>query len=364
MIRALLDRTDKLLGRGKYSIAVPVMDGPLHPNHKLDHAAHLFDATDIDNLTLIGTDIWCSSGADLLRVSADGTPEVADTFDAPITCLAASGDGATAIGVDGGGIYIRGGAHNGRHIEKLGGNALKCATAVAFEDDHSLVITVGARDRVHAEWKRDLMAQGRTGEVWRVDLTNGTGKMLAGGLGFPYGICPTPNGLAVSEAWAHRIILIGESGQITPVLEDLPGYPARLAPDAAGGYVLAVFAPRNQLVEFVLREPEFLHAMTTQVPSDHWIAPKLMWGQGFKEPMQGAALKTMGIIKPWAPTWSYGLVVSLDDGFAPVASYHSRADGNRHGVTSVCTHGDKILVASKGAGVCVALSPNTVAEAN
>ena len=72
-----------------------------------------------------------------------------------------------------------------------------------------------------------------------------------------------------------------------------------------------------------------------------------MWGQGFKEPMQGAALKTMGIIKPWAPTWSYGLVVALGDAFQPVASFHSRADGQRHGITSACEYGDGFLAGSK-----------------
>ena len=42
----------------------------------------------------------------------------------------------------------------------------------------------------------------------------------------------------------------------------------------------------------------------------------------------------MGIHKPWAPSRSYGLVVRLDAAMRPVASFHSRANGHRHGVTS------------------------------
>ena len=38
------------------------------------------------------------------------------------------------------------------------------------------------------------------------------------------------------------------------VLSDLPAYPGRIAPARDGGFWLALFAPRNQLVEFVLRE--------------------------------------------------------------------------------------------------------------
>ena len=43
----------------------------------------------------------------------------------------------------------------------------------------------------------------------------------------------------------------------------------------------------------------------------------------------------MGIHKPWSPSRSYGLVVKLDAQLRPVASFHSRANGRRHGVTAV-----------------------------
>lgn len=365
MIGMILDRIDKYLGRGRYSIAVPVMDGPLHPNHKLDEAKEAFALSGVDNLTAIGSKIWFTTGASLMELPAKpGKPKNIADFDAPITCLAADETGALAIGIDGKGIIIRGGEYNGRWIRKLGGNRLLCPTAAVFLDTNTLVVTIGARDRPHADWKRDLMAHGRSGEVWRIDFSSGTEQRLASGLAYPYGVCLTPQGIAVSESWAHRILLLDSNGTPREALKDLPGYPARIVPMQQRGYVLAIFAPRNQLVEFTLREPEFLYAMVNQVHPDNWIAPKLKWGQGFKEPMQGAALRTMGIIKPWAPTWSYGLVVTLDENFRPVASFHSRADGNRHGVTSVCVRGERILAGAKGAGVVVTLPPTMTVEAH
>lgn len=365
MIGAIKDRIDAYLGRGRHSIAVPVMDGPLHPNHALDEASELFASADVDNLTDLGGVLHFSCGPQLMRfVAGNGAIEAVETFGGDITCLASSDDHALAIGVEGQGLLLRGGAHDGKAIERLGNAPLRCATAALFEDENTLVVTIGAKQRVHADWKRDLMARGATGEVWRIDLASGNATRLADKLAYPFGVCQTPDGLAISEAWAHRVIILSPEGKKTPVLEDLPGYPARIVAAPDGGYVLAVFAPRNQLVEFVLRETEFLKVMTETVHPDNWIAPKLMWGQGFKEPMQGAALKTMGIIKPWAPTWSYGLVVALDGEFAPVASFHSRADGTRHGITSVCMHAGKIAAGSKGAGSVVQLDYATSGEAH
>ena len=48
MIGLIRDRMDKYLGRGRHSIAVPVMDGPLHPNRGLDNAEALFSLDPVD----------------------------------------------------------------------------------------------------------------------------------------------------------------------------------------------------------------------------------------------------------------------------------------------------------------------------
>jgi hypothetical protein len=42
------------------------------------------------------------------------------------------------------------------------------------------------------------------------------------------------------------------------------------------------------------------------------------------------------------------LVVKLDEQLRPVASFHSRANGSRHGITSVAEVGGRVFAASKG----------------
>jgi hypothetical protein len=156
----------------------------------------------------------------------------------------------------------------------------------------------------------------------------------------------------------NRLLLLDLDGarKPIPVLTALPGYPSRLAPRAMGGAWLCLFAPRNQLVEFVRREPAYRRAMMAEVPKEFWIAPALASGMSFCEPMQGGALKQMGILKPWAPTRSYGLVVALDEDHRPVESFHSRTGGRRHGLTSVAEHGSRLVVASKGGDEIIAIA--------
>ena len=56
------------------------------------------------------------------------------------------------------------------------------------------------------------------------------------------------------------------------VLPDLPAYPgADIAGCRRAGAWLAVFAPRSQLIEFVLREQRFRERMMAEVEPDHWV---------------------------------------------------------------------------------------------
>ena len=138
-------------------------------------------------------------------------------------------------------------------------------------------------------------------------------------------------------------------------LSDIAGYLGRLIPAAGGGAWLTVFAPRSQLVEFVLREDDYRKDMMAEIPEPLWIAPSLSAPQTFLEPLQGGGLKHLGIVKPWAPTRSYGLVLRLDQAFQPVFSMHSRADGRRHGITSCLEADGRLLATSKGGDLIVSL---------
>ncbi len=189
-------------------------------------------------------------------------------------------------------------------------------------------------------WKHDLMERGSSGSVWRLPLAGGAPACLADGLAWPFGLLPDAGGetcvvtreLAASPAAARRA---GAAAAASRCWRTCPAIPPGCAPPRRGGAWLAVFAPRSQLIEFVLREPAYRGRMMREVPPEYWLAPALYSNRSFLEPLQGGGVKQMGMLKPWAPCRSYGLVVRLDEDFEPQASLHSRADGRRHGVTSV-----------------------------
>jgi len=363
VIAALTDAVDSLLGRGKYSSSVPVMDGPLQPNQALEEAEVWVAAPAIDNLVAQGDALYFSSGQRLCRRDADGRCEEMALYEQGITCIAGDSDSAFAVGLDGRGVVIVGGRHGGREIATVGAAAFICPTAALFTDENTLIVASGSASLPCAQWKRDLMSLGASGSIWKIDLRTGSQQLMMSGLAFPYGLATTgERDLLVSEAWRHRVRRIGQlpATAVGPALDDLPGYPSRLLPAAQGGYWLTVFAPRNQLSEFVLQERSYCEQMMARIDCAYWPAPALFSRKSFKEVLQYGSVKRMGMQKPWAPTWSYGLVVLLGPDLQPVASWHSRADGARHGITSVAIYRGRTIVSSKGAGEALVLDMSRV----
>jgi hypothetical protein len=339
---------------------VPMMDGPLKPNTALDEAHVVLRLSGIDNLTATPTGLVCSEGVGLMRLRAAGDSLEAGeerSFSSEITCLAADPTGALAIGLDGQGVVIQGGRHDGVAIKDAGGAPLRSPSASLFLDPDTLLVANGSAEYMVSDWKRDLMNRRATGSVWRIALgKNGEATPLARNLAFPYGLALGATGTVLaSEAWRHRIVAL-ESGKARAVLSDLPAYPSRIAPAAGGGFWLALFAPRNQLIEFVLREEDYRRRMVSTIDPAYWIAPALTSGVSFLEPIQGGARKKLNMLKPWSPSWSYGLVVRCDANMRPFASFHSRADGAIHGVTSLVESGAALLIGAKGSGAIVRLA--------
>ena len=359
-IRRTFDRF--MGGRGEFSITVPVMDGALKPNDYLERLPSLAMVEDADNAVATRDGLLVSSGPRLLRLDAGGAPGLHSVCEAPIACVAASAAGALAIGLDGVGIRIAG----GRVVARAAGRALACPTAALFLDEDTLVVSNGSAAFPAADWSRDLLHHGRSGAVLRIDLAGGEAVELAAGLRFPSGLCLSESGgeIVVAEAWRHRLVALdaGRPSQPRELLADLPAYPGRIARSASGGYWLALFAVRSQLQEFVLRENRFRRQMIAEVDPAFWIAPALSSGRSFKEPLQAGGVIRLGIHKPWAPTRSYGLVVRLDADFQPAWSMHSRADGRRHGVTSLAEAGGRLVVTSRGRGEVMAMGHTALVE--
>lgn len=346
---------DRFRGSGSAAITLPPMDGALRPNTRIDEAEEMAAVAAPDNIVLGAEGILLSSGERLLRLSPAQDIETVWTASSEITCLAAHPSGVLAVGLAEGRIVLRGGVHDGRAFTELGDLPILSPSALAFADNKTLIVCLGSRDHRMSDWKVDLMTHGASGSVWKIDLAAGAATCMAKGLAFPYGALGAENGdVIVSESWRHRLLRISPDGKIGVVIEELPGYPARLARDGAGGDCwLSIFAPRTQLIEFVLREDEYRQRMVETIDPEYWIAPSLHHPQSYLEPMQGGSVKQLGELKPWAPSRSLGIVVRLDGNGHAVESLHSRADGMRHGVTSCLPVGDALLMTCKGGDIVV-----------
>lgn len=360
MIGVMRDLLDRWRGSGSHAATVPPMDGVLAPNTVLEEAPVLIEVDAPDNLVAGSAGILFSSHGRLLGLEMQGAASrVAElaVFDAAISALAARGE-AVAVGLDSGALRLRGGKHDGMVLGELDARRIVCPTALLFEDDDTLLVAQGSRTSAASMWRHDLMQKNASGSVWRCDLATGTATCLADGLAWPAGLLIGRDGAVIaSEAWRNRLVSIQAGRQPVTTLADIAGYPGRIAPAGDGGAWLSVFAPRSQLVEFVLREDDYRLGMMVEIEPDFWVAPSLSPPRSSLEPMQLGGLKQLGILKPWAPTRSYGLVIGLDGAQEPRASFHSRADGRRHGVTSILEVGGRLLVTSKGGNaiVCVPL---------
>jgi len=343
MIAALRNFSDRIRGVGKYSITVPPLDGALRPNQDLEEAETLVAARYPGHLCVQNGDLWFASGTDLMRMKHVQAAEVIERFGTDITAMALSPSGDAAVALADGNVSLP----QGFAFDGLTCN-LRCITSLAFDENGNCLVACGSEHNSADDWARDLLEHGASGSVWRIPRGN-KAQCLAKGLAWPTGVLALAGGdILVSEASAARIARIKSGGATEAVLTNLPGYPACVSHSAAGGYHLAIMAPRNQLIEFIMRERDFLRDMIANTAKEHWIAPSLYPPQSFLEPLQGGALKQLGIMKPWAPSRSIGLVVRLNGDFVVTGSHHSRADGRNHGTTSCVEWRGALIVASRG----------------
>jgi len=347
VIAALKTFTDRLLGRGDATITVPSFDGALKPNQMLEKAEIVgqFDAP--EDLATDGKAVYIADGMAILRLDGAARAEVR-RFDRPITALCCLPDGGIAVALDGREVQVFASPSAPSAAVTFNDPSMHAVNALAPGPGRTLVATDGSTARPYSQWVHDLMERGRSGRVLVLDLESRTIRTLASGLRYAFGVCAGGSDLFVSESWRHRVIALGADGIQRTVLEHLPVYPSRLSPAASGGFWLTAFAARTQLVEFVLRENAYRRRMMTEIDPEYWIAPKLKSGQSFLEPMQGAHIKTMGVVKPWAPPRSYGLVIRLDADGVPLYAVHSRVDGVNHGVVAAVELDGALFAIAKG----------------
>lgn len=353
MMSGLMRAWDNLFGLGDAAVTVPPLDGPLRANEKLDEASGRYPLMQIDCLAVVSKKLFASSKNTVYTFKDEKDWAIYCEYEANIACILALNEGGLAVALVTGEIFIKGGVFNDRKYKAA--KKLNCITALAIYDS-KLYIANGSNDNTADNWQIDLLNRNATGSIWRIDLESGETTCILEGLAYPAGLVVDGANLVYTEAWKHQIVSVDISGkgEARIIYADLPSYPSRIT-KADDGYWLAAFAPRSQLVEFVLRETSYRKRMVKEVPKAYWIAPKLRSGQSFYEPLQGGSVKHFGKLKPWAPTMSSGLAIKLDSLFQPKFSLHSRADGHTHGVTSLVEYKDNLFVAARGDEVVVSI---------
>ena len=348
VIGALREFANRVLGRGDATIAVPSFDGALKPNQKLEQAETVLECAAPEDLATDGANLWLADGRRLLQLDQGAATEIR-TLDQPISALACTGQGGLAVALEGREVRVYGDPKAPKPRAAFA-SGLRAVNALAAAPDGMLIATDGSENRSVDQWATDLLERGRSGRVLLLDPATGAVKTLAGGLRYAFGACASGEATLVSESWRHRVLSVERDGSTNVVLPHLPVYPSRLSPAGSGGFWLTAFVARSLLVEFVLREPAFRQRMMAEIEPQYWIAPRLRSGGSFKEPMQGAHIKTMGVVKPWAPPRSYGLVIRMNADGAPLYSLHSRVDGSNHGVVSAIEFKGDLVMVAKGPG--------------
>jgi hypothetical protein len=128
-----------------------------------------------------------------------------------------------------------------------------------------------------------------------------------------------------------------------------PAYLGRLR-KTAKGYALACLSRRDPLIEFLKTEPDFVRLMKGTIAPSYWIAPRERPEFAHDQPITLGATRLHGAIKPWAPSFSYGLVIELDTNLTPTGSAHSRANGKRHAIADVCDWNGDLIALSRASG--------------
>ncbi len=347
MIQALRSLSNRFLGRGDAAITVPPMDGALKPNRLIEDAELLATFDDPQDMASDGASLLLADGNKVRRWQNGAGVEIA-SFDKPVTGLACLQDGGLAVALAGTEIAIKGGARDGKSWSSAAGRPFVAINALSVGATGAIHATDGSRQYPAEQWCHDLMELGRSGRAIVID-TSGEAREIAGGLHYAFGACEADSDVWVSESWRHRVMACPAGGGKGHVVVDrLPGYPSRLTPATGGGFWLTVFVTRTLLVEFVLREHGYRRRMIDEIDPRYWVAPALTSGNTFLEPLQGAHIKTMGVLKPWAPPRSYGLVIRLAPDGLLRYSLHSRVDGKNHGVAAAVELDGFLYLLAKG----------------
>ncbi|MBT4265618.1 MAG: SMP-30/gluconolactonase/LRE family protein [Deltaproteobacteria bacterium] len=360
----MIARIQKLIQQYVYGhssqLVIPVLDGALHPNNRIDTCDVVKDSLAMPDDLVIdqnGT-VYISCENKVLKSASLGEAQfdVYAEFNGITGGLSFHPDGSLMVCVSGEGVWF---VNASGALEKMAlslEKPLLSPTCIAPGPDGVIYITDGSCRHILENWVRDLMEKRSDGRLIQYDPQTKKSKVLLSKLRYPHGICVNTinNSLILTESWAHQISQYPLDNIRAETRKDfmrnLPGYPSRIIPTADENYWVALFARRTQLIELILEEKQYRLEMMRQIEPPYWVAPSLKPNQSYLEPLQGGQIKQLGEMKPWAPPRSYGLVIRVDKHGEVKESLHCRSEGERHGITGLYQHLDQLYIVSKGGG--------------
>jgi sugar lactone lactonase YvrE len=356
-IMAIFSIQNKLCKKETHSI--PPMDAGLLPNDSLDRFEVVTSSfTDMDDIVFDARGhSYISSKNQVFRFRAGNEDDftVFAEFEGPAGGMNFCPDGRMMVCVAGKGVAFvdEYGALAGA-IDMAEDLPIRGALSAVAGPDGFVYIVEGSIHHEPIDWYVDLMERRQAGRLIRCNPDTFETEVLLSGLSYPYGveISQDRKCLLISESWKHTLSRfpldnIHENSRDL-VIPNLPGYPGRICYSSDGGYWMCIFAMRTYLVDFVLTEETYRKEMMRSIDPAYWVRPALCSGEDFLEPLQAAHAITLGILKPWAPPRSYGLVLKMDENFEVAKSFHCRAGGKRHGITGVAEKEGELYVVSKG----------------
>ena len=248
-----------------------------------------------------------------------------------------------------------GGGHRSAVARTIG---FSCPVALAFESEDALFVCNGSQTRMApTDWAADLMEKqpvrlglaGRSCERGSDAAGAGARLSLRRRRRLQPGAASSSRRAGGTGSSPFRSL----AGRSPPFCRSCRAIRRACPSSPGGGILLALFAPRNRLIEFVLQEDAYRADMMREIDAallDRAIPvgrAAASWS-----PCRTAACGRWASTSPgrrrapMASSWS-----SIAT-FQPVASYHSRANGTRHGVTSAIAIDGAILAASRG-GDCI-----------
>lgn len=216
----------------------------------------------------------------ILRFTAEGTDPVewADTqgrplgmvFDSAGTLFVADGRRGLLAVDTAGAVRLLADSADGTRIEFADDLAV-ARNGRVYLSDASTKFGVRAQSDQDAS-VLDVIEHGGHGRLLEWDPATGRATVVKDGLNFANGVALTPDEQAVllCETGQYRIVRIGvagiERGTLTPVLENLPGFPDNISPAGDGRYWVALFAPRNALLDALSARPA-LRKVIPRIPA-------------------------------------------------------------------------------------------------